>query len=82
MKPKTYKIQTLSDILDVVNPDNIECFKKDFSEWLNHRVFIKQAINEINKNAGVNVEVPNEFTWIDDGKNNADIIIKVVNQKL
>lgn len=32
--PKTYHITTLEGILDVVNPDNIECFLGDFADWL------------------------------------------------
>jgi hypothetical protein len=70
---KEYKLKTITDIENVVTPENIECFKKDFCSWLDILVATRKGfmgIPVIIKSDGV-------FTWIDDGKNDATIKIRV-----
>lgn len=70
---KEYKLKTITDIEDVITPENIECFKKDFCSWLDILVTARKGFMGfpvIIKSDGV-------FTWIDDGKNDATIKIRV-----
>lgn len=67
---KHYKIQTIEDILEVVDSNNIENFLVDFGYFLRETISQKTNPMRLLKNgqAGmVNYKLA-EFTWIDDGK--------------
>lgn len=73
MENKQYKIETLSDVVDVVNKENIERFLKDFSLWLTTTVNYYDNIRKIlpvEYKEKRNSELAKAgFTWIDDFKN-------------
>jgi len=70
---KEYKLRTIQDIENVVTPENIECFKKDFCSWLDILVAARKGFMGL----PVIIKSDGEFTWIDDGKNDATINIRV-----
>ena len=71
--PKVHELKTLSEILEVVTPKNLENFIKDFTSFLRVNLALKEipdiAILKISN------EEHKIFRWIDDGKN--DVIIKI-----
>lgn len=58
---KSYKLNTISDIIDVVTSDNIDTFISDFRLFLEMRIEIAKLANE-----DVSIEMPTEFDWTDD----------------
>jgi len=63
-EPKTYHIETISDIANAVNADNVMNFLKDLEGTL---LFFVQA-------KALSPDVKWEsFKWIDDGKHNITI---------
>jgi hypothetical protein len=78
MNSKEYKITTLKDVLEVVNENNLQCFIKDLHSWLACRLEIKKQLLILGEDI-LEAEMPNGFTWIDDGKNNANIRIEIKN---
>ncbi len=72
---KKIKIRTIKDIHNAVNEGNLENFLTDFKSYLSiHLVAKKIAENE----EGMRIESDNSvFNWIDDGKNDIDLKIKV-----
>lgn len=60
-----YEIKTISDILKIVNHNNLENFLKDFELFLSNYVILKAMCK--------NDATCNEFTWIDDGKHNIEV---------
>jgi hypothetical protein len=70
---KTYQIENLDQICNVVNEDNIESFLLDFAAFLSMYIdTIKETRNEhpeLTKNL-LNTEIIKaKFIWINDGKN-------------
>ena len=79
MMVKKHKIETINDILDVVNSKNKDCFLKDFENWLNATIKVKEVTEAGAKLLGAksaSVECKG-FTWIDDGKNDEQINITI-----
>jgi hypothetical protein len=66
-----YRIETITDIINAVNKDNIDNFLIDFKYYISAKIQLleleKQGILE-DKNEGV-------FVWLDDGKNNVGVKI-------
>jgi len=69
-KNKNYDISTLSQILDIVNDDNIELLITDFAQWL---MYYNETIKKVRKeNPDLN-KIENtkiigcNFLWTDDG---------------
>lgn len=74
MKEKEYRLETLAQILEVVNEDNIDGFLTDFARWL--AIDIQFRAPELKgkmelKNRGV-------FRWIDDGKTEIKATIEII----
>lgn len=68
---KTYNFSNISQMLDVLNDDNIEVLVEDFAKFL---ILYNNSIKEIRKqypketNGKTNLEILNaEFVWTDDG---------------
>jgi hypothetical protein len=65
MEDKKYKISTISDLTNVITPENFANFMTDFTDVMIKIVAIKKKIKEVSG------EYPTEpfcaeFTWIDD----------------
>jgi hypothetical protein len=74
MDPKIHKLITIEDIQQVITPDNFECFIKDFTTYM--ATFM--AVRELTKDKSVKIESDwSVFHWIDDGKNDIDIKLKI-----
>ncbi len=63
MKSNEHAIKTINDIYRIVAPETTEAFLADFSAWLRMVIAMKKSDPE---RTVINVE---QFTWIDDGKN-------------
>ena len=60
---KKYEINTIEDILAVVNEDNIKGFLIDFITWLHAMIKLKKGVEaELSK-----LKIKN-LVWTDDGK--------------
>ena len=71
---KIHTIKTLQDVIDAVDERNIGAFLVDFSNWLGLHINLRsQKLPE-----GVEIKSPGEMKWIDDGKNDIDVKIRVV----
>jgi len=77
MNEKKYQIKTIKELLDIVTPENIDCFLKDFGSWLAINVMAKTANKEMGN--AIDISTSGVFTWIDDGKNDARITIQIKN---
>ena len=66
------EIKTIKDILEVVNQENIEDFLIDFETFLTYATNAKKNMPE-----GLRLESI-KFTWIDDGKHDKTIKIKIL----
>tara|TARA_R110000803_G_scaffold204425_1_gene270430 strand:- start:60 stop:314 length:255 start_codon:yes stop_codon:yes gene_type:complete len=71
-KPKEYKIETLKDLCDVVNSENIGTLSHDLVLWLKH---YNEAIIEVRKLLPEKVKdfknseiAEGSFLWIDDNE--------------
>ena len=62
--PKTYDIETISDIANAVNADNVMNFLKDFEGTIISFVQAKELSPDVKWDS---------FHWIDDGKHNITI---------
>lgn len=69
-----YKIKTISELLKVLNKNNVENFIEDFSAWLRFSVDLKTFESE-----AIKILQQEHFHWIDDGKHDATIRLKVEN---
>jgi hypothetical protein len=73
MTPKEYDLKTIEDITNVLTESNIDNFLVDFKMWLSMRIEFKK----IKEAEGVVKFDNTQFRWIDDGKHEADITLKV-----
>jgi len=71
---KKYDLKTIKEILDVITPENIEVFKKDFCAFLDYDCEIKKATKEM---PNIEIMPADTFKWIDDGKNDVYMNIKI-----
>lgn len=70
---KSYKLVTIQDITKVLTDKNIDNFLVNFKMWLSMRIEFKKV-----EKVGDIVKFDNtRFTWIDDGKHEADFRVKV-----
>lgn len=69
MEDKKHNIETIEDILRVVNKDNKENFLKDFSNWIDLNITLRENLMGTK---GI-VRIESNFVWIDDGKNDYSI---------
>ena len=76
---KKHDIKTIEQILEVVNADNVENFKKDFCSWLDFKVGMVEAMKifKVDNNIEEVIQDLKVFHWIDDGKNDATINFKI-----
>lgn len=78
---KQYELTTIQDIINVVNPDNVDAFLKDFKGFLKAAVSYNEVyklVRSTNENAH---DLPKNVTldkmiWIDDGKNDIKMIVQ------
>lgn len=73
---KEYKLKTIEDIIKVVDENNVDNFIKDFTAFLGLCILQKTC----NKIEGVITKHEPIFCWIDDGKNDIKINIKIVDK--
>ncbi|MCR9066279.1 MAG: hypothetical protein NXI00_20070 [Cytophagales bacterium] len=71
---KKYKLDTLQQMMNVVNKDNLDCFIADFKSWfeiyLDQVNLLKELLPKGVADGLPNSEIVNcEFIWVDDGKN-------------
>ena len=71
MENNKHKIENIEDIFKVVNKDNKDNFLKDFSNWLDLNITIRENL----KGTDGLVRIENNFVWIDDGKNDIDVTL-------
>lgn len=73
MKLKEYKIETITDIIDSTNIDNIDSFLLDLKAVIVNAHFIKSIDNK--------VKISKNYTWIDDGVNKlvVDLVVDKIN---
>ena len=93
-KNKAYEFETLEQIQDVINKDNIDNFIVDFKNYLNYYIdYIdkKKAEHPEFKDKKNSELIKSSMMWIDDGKNNLyppifkekqDGISTIVNDKI
>ena len=74
-REKIQRLETMTDVINVVNEENIQDFLEDFGSWLYLRVQIKKANSTT---LGKVIETEPYFKWIDDKKHDATIKIKSV----
>ena len=75
MEENKHEIKTILDILKVVNSNNKENFLKDFSAWLGMNIHLKEQMEGLGlSEEQINL---NNFIWIDDGKNDINLTIKI-----
>jgi len=77
---KEYKIKTIKQVLEIINKDNVECFKTDFCNWLDAMIGLKEmtkTLSELDVAELADEEVFERINWIDDGKNDQNIKIKI-----
>lgn len=60
--PKEYRIETLTDIFNMITKENVESFLADLNMYIANLPQLKENGYEY---------ISNGFTWIDDGKNEA-----------
>jgi len=79
-KNKTYDIENLSQICDIVNNDNIELLINDFAKWL---IYYNGLMTKVRKENPNLEKIQNSkiakcnFVWTDDGKNElTGVIVK------
>lgn len=63
---KTYKIETINDILSAINEDNKDKFLMCMYEFINEYLEVKK------KNPTASEITTSGFVWIDDGKVNVE----------
>lgn len=67
---KSYKINTLQDIIDCVTNENIDRFLIDFEGLSRSAILVKEATKHPVQTGA--------YEWIDDGKHNIDIEIQEI----
>ena len=65
-----YKINTISDILNAVNSENIDNFLIDFELFLRNAIIFKTLLKSNPSKS--------EMTWIDDGQHKENLEIKLI----
>ncbi len=70
-----HKLETIEDIYKVLNKDNIENFMIDFRKWIEFHKEM-ETMNEQFESI-MEIKFDNKkFIWIDDNKNDVELIIK------
>lgn len=79
----SYKVETMSDITKLINKENKKRFLEDFNKWLDNTIEIKETVDIASKELGLKKPIIEceGFTWIDDGKKNETINIKIEEMK-
>jgi len=70
-KQKKYKIQSVQDMIDCTNSDNLENFITDLKGILASAHMLRTHTDLIGKDKS-SIEIK-EFTWVDDGEHNITI---------
>jgi hypothetical protein len=66
---REYKLNTIKEIIDILDYENIDNFLIDFNNFIRFKVSLKE-LKEIK------IETTDDcFNWIDDGKNDVNINI-------
>lgn len=73
---KEYKIETISDIREVITEENIDNFLIDFRNYLKFQVELKKIMNAVSVDIS---NLPQGFIWIDDNKHTYSIQINGIN---
>lgn len=77
MTDKRYELETIKQVLEVVNQDNLQNFLEDFGLWLNLRSQVKDMLI---KHPEAKVQTKDVFIWIDDGKHDMNIKVTGVSR--
>ena len=68
---KKYKLNTIKEIIDILDYENIDNFLIDFNNFIRFKVSLKE-LKEIK------IETTDDcFNWIDDGKNDVNMNITI-----
>lgn len=77
---KKYEINTVQDMIDCTNEQNIDNFLKDLRGVILGAHALRKITEVVNKDYGLNEEdikpKTKGFIWIDDGEHNINITIK------
>lgn len=74
--PKRYTIEKISDVFQIP-ADKFDAFLVDFKTYYELGAPMAELLKDVADTGGINVEVvPLHMTWIDDGKHDAEFIIK------
>lgn len=69
MKAKEHQINTIQDIFECTDIDNVDMFLKDLKGILLSGYLIREVSKDME---GIEI-ISNGFTWIDDGEHKIDI---------
>ena len=72
-KPKEYKIETFTDIVNATTPENIDAFLVDLKHALEVLADLKQLAEP---GEDITPYIKPFFVWVDDGKHHIDIELK------
>lgn len=75
-----HKIKTIADILSVANAQNLDIFLEDLRKFILLRRDVIEVTRILKETVDIEVENPDIFTWIDDGKN--EVFINIKNKEL
>ncbi len=80
MKPKQYQVNTLQDMIDCTNEDNLDNFLKDLKGIITSAHLFQNLSDSILEDSGFDKELnkleTDGFIWIDDNKHNINIELK------
>jgi hypothetical protein len=74
MKDEEINIETLSDIVDKVPLESLDCFMTDLKAWVNMAKTAKDVNNLFDFYV---LSVPKSIRWIDDGRNDVEINVEI-----
>jgi len=82
---KKYDLKTIKEIVEVINPKNIDNFVVDFKAFLAMQVVIKEATKNLSDSITIKSLEDSQknmvFTWIDDGKNDVTVKVHIKDKK-
>ena len=78
---KSHNIETLKDVIEIINEKNIKCFLVDFENWLRLGLTLKKIAKESPMIKRVEISKENTFKWTDDNKNDINLSVKIINEQ-
>ena len=84
-EPKRYKIESLQDMVDCTNRDNLDAFIADLKGLLMEAHMFKEFSETVGKEKNLTEEQRmlhfTDFVWIDDGKHDITTTLSVTPKK-